>query len=243
MALDSWLRLLLDHCYCTVHRFHMSQCNFVECPICGRSFSVATVNEHVEKCLAESAPFPENEQSLNGEPSSSSSTAFQKIVGTKTKSACSENSSPTAVKRNSSNLAGKWTINPPLKRMKSDVLKNSTSPQDKGNRNGAFFTGRKESVTHLNSSSLFSARNGNGNTQTKPKGSEFIPLAERMRPKNLSEYVGQSKVLGSNSLLRTLLENEEIPSMILWGPPGCGKVKIWLDFQGFLFSKRPHLSC
>lgn len=51
-----------------------------------------------------------------------------------------------------------------------------------------------------------------------------MPLAERMRPKTLAEYVGQSQVLGQNSLLRTLLEAEEIPSMILWGPPGCGKV-------------------
>lgn len=53
-----------------------------------------------------------------------------------------------------------------------------------------------------------------------------MPLAERMRPKTLAEYVGQSQVLGRNSLLRTLLEAEEIPSMILWGPPGCGKTTL-----------------
>lgn len=55
---------------------------------------------------------------------------------------------------------------------------------------------------------------------------EFVPLAERMRPYRLQDYVGQSKVVGSSSLLRSLLEASEVPSMILWGPPGCGKVGV-----------------
>ena len=59
---------------------------------------------------------------------------------------------------------------------------------------------------------------------------ELIPLAERMRPCGLQDYVGQSKVVGTNCLLRSLLEANEVPSMILWGPPGCGKVGI-IDFN------------
>eukprot|EP00061_Rhincodon_typus_P006797 g27810.t1 len=53
---------------------------------------------------------------------------------------------------------------------------------------------------------------------------EAKPLAEIMRPSILAELIGQNKVLGENTLLRTLLESHEIPSIILWGPPGCGKV-------------------
>lgn len=45
-----------------------------------------------------------------------------------------------------------------------------------------------------------------------------------MRPSTLFDYVGQEHVLGPNKILRQLLEKHEIPSMILWGPPGCGKV-------------------
>ena len=49
------------------------------------------------------------------------------------------------------------------------------------------------------------------------------PLAERLRPQNLDEFLGQNKILGQQSLLRKSLENDSIPSMIFWGPPGCGK--------------------
>src|SRR3989344_7986920 len=49
------------------------------------------------------------------------------------------------------------------------------------------------------------------------------PLAERMRPHNLDDFVGQKKVIGPGTLLRQAIERDEIPSMILWGPPGSGK--------------------
>lgn len=50
------------------------------------------------------------------------------------------------------------------------------------------------------------------------------PLAERMRPETLEHYIGQTHVMNKNAVLRTVLEKHEIPSMIFWGPPGCGKV-------------------
>lgn len=53
-----------------------------------------------------------------------------------------------------------------------------------------------------------------------------IPLAERLRPQNLDEFLGQNKILGPQSLLRKSLENDVIPSMIFWGPPGCGKTSL-----------------
>ena len=48
------------------------------------------------------------------------------------------------------------------------------------------------------------------------------PLAERLRPKNLEEYVGQSHLLGKGKILRRLIEGDNISSMIFWGPPGVG---------------------
>lgn len=53
-----------------------------------------------------------------------------------------------------------------------------------------------------------------------------IPLAERMRPSALDHLAGQQHLTGSNSILRTAIENGNIPSMILWGPPGTGKTTI-----------------
>lgn len=53
-----------------------------------------------------------------------------------------------------------------------------------------------------------------------------IPLAERLRPTTLDEFMGQNKILGAGSLLRKKLESDSIPSMIFWGPPGCGKTSL-----------------
>ena len=52
------------------------------------------------------------------------------------------------------------------------------------------------------------------------------PLAERMRPRSLAEFVGQPDVLEEGSLIRHAIENDRIFSMILWGPPGCGKTTL-----------------
>ncbi len=52
------------------------------------------------------------------------------------------------------------------------------------------------------------------------------PLAERMRPLTLDDYIGQSHLLGSNASLRFAIDAKMIPSMILWGPPGVGKTTL-----------------
>ena len=55
-----------------------------------------------------------------------------------------------------------------------------------------------------------------------------IPLAERLRPRNLDEYIGQEHILGKGKPLRKALEANLVPSMILWGPPGVGKTTLSL---------------
>ena len=52
------------------------------------------------------------------------------------------------------------------------------------------------------------------------------PLADRIRPKTLAEFVGQEHLVGKNGIIRKLIENDQIPSMIFWGPPGCGKTTL-----------------
>ena len=56
--------------------------------------------------------------------------------------------------------------------------------------------------------------------------SKYMPLAARMRPRNLYEYMGQKAILGEGSLLRRSIENDTIGSLILFGPPGCGKTTL-----------------
>jgi putative ATPase len=54
------------------------------------------------------------------------------------------------------------------------------------------------------------------------------PLAERMRPRELDEIVGQQRLLAPASALRRAIESGHVHSMILWGPPGCGKTTLAL---------------
>lgn len=54
----------------------------------------------------------------------------------------------------------------------------------------------------------------------------MLPLAERMRPKELDDYIGQKHLMGENSPLRKALEAGHLPSCILWGPPGVGKTTL-----------------
>lgn len=52
------------------------------------------------------------------------------------------------------------------------------------------------------------------------------PLPDRMRPSSLEDFVGQEDVVGKGSMLRRLLETDEVPSMVFWGPPGTGKTTL-----------------
>ncbi|EDM80389.1 AAA ATPase [Plesiocystis pacifica SIR-1] len=54
----------------------------------------------------------------------------------------------------------------------------------------------------------------------------LVPLAERMRPRDLDGYVGQEHLTGPGRLLRRVVESDRIPSMIFWGPPGTGKTTL-----------------
>jgi putative ATPase len=52
------------------------------------------------------------------------------------------------------------------------------------------------------------------------------PLADRMRPQTLGEFIGQEELLGPGKPLRTQIERDDLSSMLLWGPPGCGKTTL-----------------
>ena len=52
------------------------------------------------------------------------------------------------------------------------------------------------------------------------------PLADRMRPRTLDEFVGQEHLLSQGKILRQAIESDRLPSMILWGPPGSGKTTL-----------------
>ncbi len=70
-----------------------------------------------------------------------------------------------------------------------------------------------------------SGKRGKGDPSTVRK-SPSVPLAELMRPRSLDDYLGQESVVGAGSMWRKLIERDHVPSIILWGPPGCGKTSL-----------------
>ena len=59
-----------------------------------------------------------------------------------------------------------------------------------------------------------------------PPPPEFRPLADRMRPRNLDEFVGQAHLLGAGKPLRQAVARGQLHSMVFWGPPGTGKTTL-----------------
>jgi len=67
------------------------------------------------------------------------------------------------------------------------------------------------------------------NTKTSNKqNSKFSPLADRLRPKTLNDFVGQKHLVGSGKPIRQMIEKNDVVSMIFWGPPGVGKTTLAL---------------
>ena len=55
---------------------------------------------------------------------------------------------------------------------------------------------------------------------------DYHPLADRMRPQNLDDFVGQDHILGPDKPLRQAIEHGRLHSMVFWGPPGSGKTTL-----------------
>jgi putative ATPase len=62
--------------------------------------------------------------------------------------------------------------------------------------------------------------------RANPALRDQTPLAERMRPRSLAEVVGQAHLVGEGKMLARAITGDRVPSMILWGPPGCGKTTL-----------------
>jgi len=65
-----------------------------------------------------------------------------------------------------------------------------------------------------------------GSANAGGEAGAYAPLADRMRPRTLDELIGQDQLLGPGAALRSLAESGSLPSLILWGPPGCGKTTL-----------------
>lgn len=89
--------------------------------------------------------------------------------------------------------------------------------------------------SHDNDSTLFS-------DGEKARFAQAAPLAVRMRPTNLDEFVGQEHFLGEGKLLRRMLKADRLSSLIFYGPPGCGKTSLAMVVAGYTKAEFHYLS-
>lgn len=119
-------------------------------------------------------------------------------------------------------------------------------PKDSSKRSFSIFSGTKpaespENIKKKSRNALFTADSSPSTSSkttsaqrvpdaTKPSQenvvTKSIPLAEKMRPDSIDDYIGQTHIMGKNAILRKILDKNETPSMILWGPPGVGKTTL-----------------
>lgn len=172
----------------------------LDCPICGKNFPSTTIESHVNRCIFLN--------STNGEDKPKESKRSFGVFS-------QTNRSPTVESKKFKKLS--TITKSPSTTVTSDTAKAaflySKSEFGQSNSTKSDNEHRSETSTDLEK----------GETDTN-NANKSMPLAEKVRPTNIDEYIGQTHVMGKDAILRKILDKDETPSMILWGPPGVGKV-------------------
>ncbi|XP_067218079.1 ATPase WRNIP1 isoform X2 [Chanodichthys erythropterus] len=173
----------------------------VKCPVCAGDFEPGRINAHLDECLQSSDVHRHTaDQEPSGPPSKKPRTSTTDTRPSAVFSVFQTRSKATDQKQK---LASLVTC--------KESTEVSVSPDVK-------VTGKLECPDVPAASAASSPKALRLNNDK--------PLAEVMRPSTLEEYFGQNKLIGEQTLLRSLLQSQEIPSLILWGPPGCGKTTL-----------------
>ncbi|XP_030218900.1 ATPase WRNIP1 isoform X1 [Gadus morhua] len=214
----------------------------VQCPVCSKGFKPSKINAHLDRCLQDdvdrcpstmdegrpplkkprvttASPPPVPVSTANGTPTrglrGTSSTVFSLFQNKKQNVSVQGERSPS--------FSEKLQQPPP----------SSSSAVSKGVKRtapGDIEPGQPDADPTIMpsppSSQLTLVKTSTEAVPSRTFLTTDKPLAETLRPKTLEEYFGQNKVVGEHTLLRSLLESQDIPSLILWGPPGCGKTTL-----------------
>ncbi|XP_053685286.1 ATPase WRNIP1-like [Sabethes cyaneus] len=178
-----------------------SSCVRSACPVCDKLFSMEEIEKHVDRCLFLN--------SAEGASVSSSSSSREK--------ANIQNQNPVRDAKRSYSIFNKSSPVNSCKRVRGEDSSHAIADMEKQiidlSDDEVSPTERKEMV-QIKPTSINKNKDSN------------VPLAEMIRPNELVDYIGQEHIIGKSTVLRTLFENNTIPSMIFWGPPGCGKTTL-----------------
>ncbi|XP_030016393.1 ATPase WRNIP1 [Sphaeramia orbicularis] len=214
----------------------------VQCPVCFKDFRTDRINGHLDVCLlgggTDSSPStagengpPEKKPRINAEKVPSSPGVNKSTVPSSSSSS-SAGTSSTAVfsmfQTNKSKVSSQNERNGPFfSKTSSGLAANKGVKRSLPEEAEAGPASRPPEVLKSQPSG-FNGPTVNASHQLSLHTLLTMnkPLADILRPNTLEEYFGQTKVVGQQTLLRSLLDSQEIPSLILWGPPGCGKTTL-----------------
>ncbi|XP_036452047.1 ATPase WRNIP1 [Colossoma macropomum] len=177
----------------------------VKCPVCSGDFEPSRINSHLDECLLD-------HQTPSGEERSSEKTPPAKKPRVSDEAGGSGGKGGVKTERPAGVFSLFHTKTKEAKATEGENEPNTTT------------------TTTTSSSSSTSTSTSSSNCNPAMRWESLLnidkPLAEKLRPTTLEEYFGQNKVVGEQTLLRSLLQSQEIPSLIFWGPPGCGKTTL-----------------
>ncbi|CCA68520.1 related to MGS1-Maintenance of Genome Stability 1 [Serendipita indica DSM 11827] len=181
----------------------------VTCPICNREVAETVINKHLDS----QCQYPQQNAKLA--PIFTSRLGKR---GTETRptgaepSSSKRQSSPDVVTLDEDDTPTKHTTKRP---------KTESKQCDSGGNDRETASPRSSDVP-----SIFTQMSNKSSKASEEVLAASAPLAERLRPRRLEDFVGQEHLTGDSSLLLQLVESQAIGSMILWGPPGCGKTTL-----------------
>ncbi|XP_028450002.1 ATPase WRNIP1 [Perca flavescens] len=205
----------------------------VQCPVCFKDFKPATINGHLDVCLLKSVTDSSPSATDESEPplkksrsSAETGPASPGVNNTMASSSSMAGAPSSAVFSLFQTNKSKGSVQDE----RNELVSSTQSPVSKGVKRNLLGEAEPGPGTD-NVKSQPSGLNGQNlktSTDLSPRTLLTIntPLAETLRPNTLEEYFGQNKVVGQQTLLRSLLDSQEVPSLILWGPPGCGKTTL-----------------
>lgn len=231
----------------------MASANSAPCPVCSKQILLEAMNSHIDLCLITGGhQLDENDapsKTTRGKPPTfsqqddSTATSAHSMKGSSPAPSGKGKQSVLAFGKRESPSSGRTADQPPAKSRKlasTPKSSHTTSQQpiarwvytmilvflESLERRYVWCTVIRRGSNHDEHQSRGGGQDSGSSSKPAISSSKELsrPLAEIMRPLSIEDYVGQESVIGKNAILRTILESGEVPSLIFWGPPGCGKV-------------------
>lgn len=188
----------------------------VKCPVCSGDFNPSEINAHLDQCLDEGWEPGHELRADGGPPPKRTRVSIEAKHG----GGAATSGAEVTPKRPAGGVFSLFCTN---NNNNNKTASSSKQTPPEGTTRGTASPSNAPS-THPGSDSESRKQRDDAEALRRGLLSTHKPLAESMRPSTLEDYFGQNKVLGEDTLLRAVLQSQEVPSLILWGPPGCGKV-------------------